>query len=63
MKDNEKESNMNTDISKETFELSVDTETAEKFATLLNDESLMHAGFVAHQSNSDTIGLEDASKN
>ncbi|MDR6959883.1 hypothetical protein J2W43_003883 [Pseudomonas brassicacearum] len=34
-----------------TFELELDTETAEKFSVILNDESLMHAGFVAHQSN------------
>ncbi|MHC8374667.1 hypothetical protein ACYZT3_00950 [Pseudomonas sp. MDT1-16] len=40
-----------------TFELQLDPETAEKFSVILNDESLMHAGFVAHQSNNNVLTL------
>lgn len=50
---------MKTEISNDSFELELDPQTAAKFAVLLNDESMMHAGFVAHQSNSDTIGLDE----
>lgn len=39
------------------FELELDAETAEKFSVILNDESLMHAGFVAHQSNNNVLTL------
>ena len=41
-----------------TFELELDAETAEKFSVILNDESLMHAGFVAHQSNNNVLTLK-----
>lgn len=40
-----------------TFELELDAETAEKFSVILNDESLMHADFVAHQSNNNVLTL------
>jgi|GEM_PF-6126620 len=40
-----------------TYELQLDTETAEKLSVILNDESLMHAGFVAHQSNNNVLSL------
>ncbi|MFZ3183960.1 MAG: hypothetical protein WA173_07435 [Pseudomonas sp.] len=42
-----------------TFELELDAETAEKFSVILNDESLMHAGVVAHQANSIIMELAD----
>lgn len=42
-----------------TLELELDAETAEKFSVILNDESLMHAGFVAHQSNNMMMTLTD----
>lgn len=40
-----------------TYKLELDAETAEKFSVILNDESLMHAGFVAHQSNNNVLTL------
>ncbi|WLH15280.1 hypothetical protein PSH58_13715 [Pseudomonas hefeiensis] len=46
------------------FELELDAETADKFSAILNDESLMHAGFVAHQSNNVlTLALAEDVKN
>lgn len=45
-----------------TFELQLDVETAEKFSVILNEESLMHAGFVAHQSNNNTLALPEEMK-
>jgi hypothetical protein len=39
------------------FELELDAETAEKFSVILSDESLMHAGFVAHQSKNNVLTL------
>lgn len=50
---------MNTTSNNETFDLELDVETAEKFSELLNDESLMHAGFVAHQSNNNVLSLPE----
>ncbi|AKA85757.1 MULTISPECIES: hypothetical protein [Pseudomonas] len=44
-------------VNNATFELELDSETAEKFSVILNDESLMHAGFVAHQSNNNVLTL------
>lgn len=44
------------------FHIELDTETAEKFSVILNDESLMHAGFVAHQSNNIHMTLTDEVK-
>jgi hypothetical protein len=49
-------------INDSTFELELDLETAEKFSDILNDESLMHAGFVAHQSNNNTLMLPEDMK-
>ena len=48
---------MDSKVNDVTFELQLDTETADKFTVILNDESLMHAGFVAHQSNNNTLTL------
>ncbi|MHC8336723.1 hypothetical protein [Pseudomonas sp. HLT2-19-2] len=48
---------MDSKVNDVTFELQLDPETAEKFSVLLNDESLMHAGFVAHQSNNNVLTL------
>ncbi|WP_185047077.1 hypothetical protein [Pseudomonas frederiksbergensis] len=48
---------MDSTINDVTFELQLDTETAEKFSVILNDESLMHAGFVAHHSNNNVLTL------
>lgn len=48
---------MDTQVNDVTFELELDTETAAKFSVILNDESLMHAGFVAHQSNNNVLTL------
>ncbi|WP_277964363.1 hypothetical protein [Pseudomonas sp. RIT-To-2] len=48
---------MDSSVNDENFELELDAETAEKVSFLLNDESLMHAGVVAHQSNSDMLTL------
>lgn len=45
-----------------TFALELDEETAQKFSQLLNDDSLMHAGFVAHQSNNMLMTLNDEEK-
>jgi hypothetical protein len=50
---------MNTTSNNETLDLELDVETAEKFSKLLNDESLMHAGFVAHQSNNNVLSLPE----
>ena len=33
------------------YKLELSPETAEKFATILSEESLMHSGFVSHQAN------------
>ncbi|UMZ10688.1 hypothetical protein I9018_24865 [Pseudomonas sp. MPFS] len=49
------ESKVNNEVG---FELELDAETAKKFSVILNDESLMHAGFVAHQSNNNVLTLE-----
>ncbi|WP_325919689.1 hypothetical protein [Pseudomonas frederiksbergensis] len=48
---------MDSLVNDATFELEPDAETAEKFSVILNDESLMHAGFVAHQSNNNVLTL------
>jgi hypothetical protein len=48
---------MDSKVNDVTFELQLDPETAEKFSVILNDESLMHAGFVAHQSNNNVLTL------
>ncbi|WP_248751748.1 hypothetical protein [Pseudomonas sp. MWU15-20650] len=48
---------MDTLVNNATFALELDSETAEKFSVILNDESLMHAGFVAHQSNNNVLTL------
>jgi hypothetical protein len=48
---------MDSLVNEATFELELDAETAEKFSVILNDESLMHAGFVAHQSNNNVLTL------
>ncbi|WP_260957820.1 hypothetical protein [Pseudomonas citri] len=48
---------MDSLVNNTTFELELDAETAEKFSVILNDESLMHAGFVAHQSNNNVLSL------
>ncbi|CAN7157954.1 hypothetical protein LJR277_000145 [Pseudomonas sp. LjRoot277] len=48
---------MDSKVNDVTFELQLDAETAEKFSVILNDESLMHAGFVAHQSNNNVLTL------
>jgi hypothetical protein len=53
---------MNTTANDVTFELELDAEAAEKFSIILNDESLMHAGFVAHQSNNNTLALPEEMK-
>lgn len=45
-----------------TFALELDVETAKKFAEILNEDSLMHAGFVAHQSNNMLMSLTDEEK-
>jgi hypothetical protein len=50
---------MDSTLNNETFNLQLDVETAEKFSELLNDESLMHAGFVAHQSNNNVLSLPE----
>ena len=42
---------MNLLVNDATFKLELNAEVAEKLSIILNDESLMHAGFVAHQSN------------
>ena len=52
---------MDSLVNDATFELELDAETAEKFSVILNDESLMHAGFVAHQSNNNVLTLDLAS--
>ena len=44
-------------VNNATFELELDSETAEKFSVILNDESLMHAGFFAPQSNNNVLTL------
>lgn len=49
---------MNTEMNSTRYQVVLDDETEAKFAHLLNDESLMHAGFVAHQSNNNTLTLE-----
>ncbi|WP_158262102.1 hypothetical protein [Pseudomonas sp. BBP2017] len=48
---------MNFLVKDATFELELDAETADKFSVILNNESLMHAGFVAHQSNNNVLTL------
>ncbi|MHC8302567.1 hypothetical protein [Pseudomonas sp. ZS1P83] len=48
---------MDSKVNDVTFELQLDPGTAEKFSVILNDESLMHAGFVAHQSNNNVLTL------
>jgi hypothetical protein len=48
---------MDSKVNDVTFELQLDPETAEKFSVILNDENLMHAGFVAHQSNNNVLTL------
>jgi len=48
---------MDSLVNDATFEFELDAETAEKFSVILNDESLMHAGFVAHQSNNNVLTL------
>jgi hypothetical protein len=53
---------MDSTINNEIFDLPLDAETAEKFSDILNDESLMHAGFVAHQSNNNVLTLPEDSK-
>lgn len=61
----ERKNKMDSTGSDVTFELQLDSETAEKFSVILNDESLMHAGFVAHQSNNNVLTLalaEDVKK-
>jgi hypothetical protein len=53
---------MDDKLNNEMFDLELDLETAEKFSELLNDESLMHAGFVAHQSNNNVLSLPEDMK-
>jgi len=53
----DRKNKMDALVNNATFELELDSETAEKFSVILNDESLMHAGFVAHQSNNNVLTL------
>lgn len=39
----------------ELYKLELSPETAEKFATILSEESLMHSGFVSHQANNNNF--------
>lgn len=39
----------------ELHQLELSPETAEKFATILSEESLMHSGFVSHQANNNNV--------
>lgn len=49
---------MSIEMNSTQYQVVLDDETEAKFSQLLNDESLMHAGFVAHQSNNNTLTLE-----
>ena len=41
------------------FTVELDAETLEKFDQILNDESVMHAGSVAHQANNINNGTDE----
>jgi hypothetical protein len=53
---------MDAKLNSEMFNLELDEEAAERFSELLNDESLMHAGFVAHKSNNNVLSLPEDMK-
>ncbi len=47
------------DDKKGAFEIELDADTAARFTRILNDESVMHAGNVAHQANNINNGTDE----